>query len=112
MVMPDWKSEIYARLSSVRLAPAREQEIVEGLSQHLDNRWQELVTSGLTMEEADRTPRAELSGGERLAPYLSALRQAHWADPAPPAATHRLSFEGLGADLRQSWRALRAAPSF
>jgi putative ABC transport system permease protein len=47
-----------------------------------------------------------------LAPYLSALRQAHWADPSPPAANRAFSVHGLGADLRQSWRALRAAPSF
>jgi hypothetical protein len=30
--MPDWRPEIRARLASVRLAPAREAEIVEELS--------------------------------------------------------------------------------
>jgi predicted permease len=110
--MPDWKPEIRGRLSAVRLAPAREAEIVEELSQHLDDRWHELVAAGATAEDAERTARGEFSADDVLAPYLSALRQAHWADPSPPAATRAFSLHGFGADLRQSWRALRAAPSF
>ena len=34
--MPDWTSEVRKRLSSLRLSPAREAEIVEELSQHLE----------------------------------------------------------------------------
>jgi putative ABC transport system permease protein len=110
--MPDWTTEIRARLSSVRLAPAREAEIVEELSQHLDDRWRELVAGGATAEEAERTARGEFSTNDVLAPYLSALRQAHWADPSRPAANRIFSLHGLGADVRQSWRGLRTAPSF
>jgi predicted permease len=110
--MPDWHPELRARLSTVRLAPAREAEIVEELSQHLDDRWRELVAAGATPEEAERTARNEFSADDVLAPYLSALRQAHWADPSPPPANRRFPLNGLGADLQQSWRALGAAPSF
>jgi putative ABC transport system permease protein len=110
--MPDWKPEIRARLSTVRLAPPREAEIVEELSQHLDDRWRELVAGGATADEAERKARHEFSTDDVLAPYLSALRQAHWADPSPPAANRVVSLNGLRTDLRQSWRALRAAPSF
>src|SRR4029453_15306967 len=70
------------------------------------------MAAGATTEEAERKARAEFSTDDVLAPYLSALRQAHWADPSPPAANRAFSVHGLGADLRQSWRALRAAPSF
>jgi len=66
--MPDWKPEIRARLSGVRLAPAREAEIVEELSQHLDDRWRELVAGGATADDAERTARDEFSnddGGHR-----------------------------------------------
>ena len=39
--MPDWRSEIRARLSALRLAPERETEIVEEVAQHLDDRFGE-----------------------------------------------------------------------
>ena len=70
--MPDWKPEIRARLSSVRLAPARAQEIIEELSQHLDDRFRELVAGGASAAEAERTARGEFSTDDVLAPYLSA----------------------------------------
>ena len=35
--MPDWKEAIRRQLSGLRLAPTREAEIVEELSQHLDD---------------------------------------------------------------------------
>ena len=42
--MPDrWQQEVRARLSSLRLSPTREAEIVEELSQHLDDRYGELI---------------------------------------------------------------------
>ena len=50
--MPDWKEEITRRLQSLKLAPAREAEIVEEVSQHLEDRYKELVTGGATGEEA------------------------------------------------------------
>jgi hypothetical protein len=34
--MPDFKSEITARLDGISLSPEREQEIVEELTQHLE----------------------------------------------------------------------------
>ena len=110
--MPDWKPEIRARLSSVRLAPARGEEIVEELSQHLDDRCRELVAAGATAEEAERIARGDFSHEDVLAPYLSALRQARSADPAPSGSGRPLSLQGLGADLRHSLRGLRTAPSF
>jgi ABC-type lipoprotein release transport system permease subunit len=36
--MPDWKPHIRSRLASLRLSPSRENEIVEELSQHLEDR--------------------------------------------------------------------------
>lgn len=45
-------SEVRARLSWLRLSPAREAEIVDELSQHLDDRYRELVAGGASPEEA------------------------------------------------------------
>ncbi len=108
----DWTSEVRARLSSVRLSPAREAEIVEELSQHLDDRWRELVAEGNTPDAARQLALGEFRGPDVLGRSLAPLRQSHWADPSPPAASRAFSWEGLMADLRQAVRALRAAPAF
>jgi ABC-type lipoprotein release transport system permease subunit len=42
--MPDWKPELRKILASLQLEPEREAEIVEELTQHLDDRYQELLT--------------------------------------------------------------------
>ena len=45
--MPDWKNEIRARLAGLKLAPARETTIVEEISQHLEDDFQELCARGV-----------------------------------------------------------------
>jgi putative ABC transport system permease protein len=60
--MPDWRPDIRARVSQLSIAPAREAEIVEELSQHLDDRWRELVARGHEPDEAARIARTEFSG--------------------------------------------------
>lgn len=50
--MPDWKSEVRSRLRGLRLDPAREAEIVEELTQHLEDRYEELVAGGAGEDEA------------------------------------------------------------
>ena len=45
--MPEWKKEIEARLAPLHLEPVREAEIVEELSQHLNDRYDELVSRGV-----------------------------------------------------------------
>ena len=52
--VPDWGREIRLRLSSVRLSPEREAEIVDELAQHLDDRWRELIAGGESAVEAER----------------------------------------------------------
>jgi hypothetical protein len=44
--MPDWPQHVRPRLASLRLSPTRENEIVEELSQHLDDRYRELIAGG------------------------------------------------------------------
>jgi putative ABC transport system permease protein len=71
--MPDWRSHIRSRLTSLRLSPAREREIVDELAQHLDDRWQELMANGATPDKAAETARTEFDGA-RLRMLLSDLR--------------------------------------
>ena len=110
--MPDWTRDIRGRLSMVRLSPAREAEVVDELSAHLEERWRELVAGGASEDEATRNVRTELARSDMLARRISALRQARWVDPAPPGAARILSIDGFKADLRQAVRSLRSAPSF
>jgi putative ABC transport system permease protein len=109
--MPDWKPELRARLSQLSIAPTREAEILEELTQHLDDRWHELIASGETPADAARIATTEFSGA-RLTAFLATLRQAQWHETPPPGPARAFSLDSLVTDLRHGVRALRAAPSF
>src|SRR6266567_1073992 len=59
--MPDWMQEMRARLTSVDLEPTREKEIVAELAQHAADRYQELLATGVSEEDAYRQTLAELA---------------------------------------------------
>ena len=65
--MPDWKPDIRRRLAPLRLGPMREAEIIEELSQHLDQRYEELRASGVSEPEATRLVAEELLEPQALA---------------------------------------------
>ena len=109
--VPDWAPGVRARLSSLRLAPTREAEIVEELSQHLDDRWRELVAGGAAPATATRLTLAEFRDADLLARYMAPLRQSRCVEAASPG-TRRFLLGGLMTDLRQAIRELRAAPGF
>jgi len=77
--MPDsstrWTKEVRTRLLSLRLSPTRESEIVEELSQHLDDRWRELISGGASSDEATRLALAEFRDGDALARSLGTWRR-------------------------------------
>ena len=52
--MPEWRSEIRRRLESLALPPAREMEIVEEISQHLELDVAARMRRGLSEAEARR----------------------------------------------------------
>jgi predicted permease len=108
---PNWIPDIRARLSALSIAPSREAEIVEELTQHLDDRWHELIAGGKPPDEAARIARTEFTGA-RLTTLLGSLRQAHWRGLPPPGPSRAFSLDGLAIDLRHAIRALIATPSF
>ena len=69
--MPKWADHVRPRLASLRLSPAREHEIVQELSQHLEDRWRELVAGGASDDEATRLALAEFREGNLLARYIA-----------------------------------------
>ena len=48
-------------MARLKLAPARESEIVEELAQHLDDHYQELLADGVSDADAEQLALAELS---------------------------------------------------
>jgi predicted permease len=110
--MRDWNEYLRPHLSALRLDPRREAEIVEELSQHLDQRYNELCADGLTEAEARRRVIEELSAPGSLAAYMRPLRQAHTPQPLPGDAPGAPLFSGLWLDVRIGFRALRRAPAF
>jgi predicted permease len=110
--MADWAREVRARLSSLRLSPTREQEIVEELSQHLDDRWRDLVAGGVAEEDATAVVLAEWRQHDRLAARLAPLAQARTPAPTVTGTPVGRALAALWQDLRHAARRLRAQPAF
>ena len=111
--MPEWRAELRRRLAPLGLSPVREAEILEELSQHLDDRYQELRSRGEADADARRIALAEVSESDRLTRELAAIEA-----PAPPvsAAIGQGTERGGGGhflqDLRYGIRMLRMRPGF
>jgi len=104
--MPEWKDEIRRRLASLKLAPARESEIVEEISQHLEDRRAELRAGGATEAEAHHALLAELSDGDLLAAELRRVETRVRCEPVVLGATKGHLARDLWHDLRYGIRAL------
>jgi predicted permease len=111
--MPDFKVEIRARLAELRLPPVREAEIVEELSQHLAEQYEEATTRGASEEEARQRLFEELS-----APDLLERELEHVESPAPGnivapgIETKGNVLADLAQDLRFGLRTLLKNPGF
>ena len=111
--MPDWKPEIRARIAGLKLEPAREMEIVEEISQHLEDRHQTLLEAGASLTEAERKTRAELSDSALLARELRRVGiQTHYEPVALGTPGRGNMISDLWQDLRYVLRTLRKNQGF
>jgi predicted permease len=101
--MPDWSAEIRRRLSATRLPPEREAGIVDEVAQHLEDRYQTLLDSGLPAAESERRAWQELEGDDVLGRQLSASEP-----PRQPSLTD-LEVGPRGRLLRGFWHDVRYA---
>ena len=110
--MPEWKPEILRRLSPLNLAPTREADIADELSQHLEDRYQELLASGQSEDAAFVTVLDELKGEDLLAQSLKHIERDSYREPIVPGKTGVKFFEGIVQDVRYAVRMLMKSPSF
>src|SRR5438093_1853596 len=111
--MPDFKDEIRKRLANERLAPTREAEIVEELSQHLEDQYGQAMNRGATEAEAYDAALAELSGSDLLGPRLRQVERRVAHEPLVMGAeTEANLLSDLWQDLRYGARMLLKNPGF
>src|SRR5690348_3025638 len=111
--MSDFKAEVRLRLSRLGLEPTREAAIVEEMSQHLEQRFEELLAQGATESAAEEAVLKELSEGTRLEKELLRVEKQVRFEPALPApSTARGMLAHLINDVRYGLRALRLNPGF
>jgi hypothetical protein len=87
--MPDWKALVRTRLAGLKLEGSNESEVFDELAQHLEDRYEELLQSGIPAAEAERIALEPLHTSPSLVEALSRAR--HRPVPEPPARPHRLA---------------------
>ena len=110
--MPDWTQHVRPRLASLRLSPAREAEIVDELSQHLEDRWRELRAGGASEDEATRLALAEFRDENLLGRSMAPLKQARTPASIAPGAASGHVLNDVWQDLRYAWRLSWRRPGF
>jgi predicted permease len=104
--MPEWKEEIRKQLAALRLEPARENEIVEELAQHLESLYKELRADGATKEEACQELLEELNEGQLLRNELRRVERSVPSEPVVLGARGKNMMGNIWQDLRYGFRVL------
>jgi putative ABC transport system permease protein len=111
--MPDFKVEIKARLAEVGLSPVREAEVVEELSQHLEDEYERALTSGASDEEARQQVLEQLNTPDLWRRELKHVEPRGSEDPIALGTERKINiFADLQQDLRYGLRTLAKNPAF
>src|SRR2546423_457670 len=111
--MPEFKDEVRKRLEGLGLSPGREAEIVEELSQHLDDQYEQALSHGATEEAAREDVLRELSQSDVLATSLKRVERRVPQNPIQMGTGRKRNmFADLSQDVRYGVRMLLKNPSF
>ena len=111
--MPDFRAEIRARLSKLELSPVREAEIVEELSQHLEQEYERVLSGGASETEAREKVLKELNTPDLLSRELKHVERRASQDPIASGTRQKINiFTDVGQDLRYALRMLAKNPTF
>src|SRR5688572_30614053 len=106
----DWRARVRERLAGVSLDPATEAEVIDELTQHVEDRYRDLVGRGVDEELAATQAWRELEGHPRLEREISSSRRAPALAPIQDGSHSGLS--AVWDDVVFAWRRLRHAPGF
>jgi len=107
--MPDWNRIVRERLAGLKLEGASEAEIIDELAQHVEDRYRELLDTGVSDDEAQRVALEPLTDSPSL---VDTLRRAR-SRTAPERPARPVSHLGiLLYDLRIALRGIRQKPGF
>jgi len=111
--MPDFRAEIRQSIAELNFPPESEAEIVEELSQDLEERFEKVLREGASEEEAKQLALQELVQPDSLGAQLKRLK----LPSRPPSLTigatkTRQRFAGFWDDIRFGLRMLRKQPGF
>src|ERR1041385_3669141 len=110
--MPDFKTQISARLHELQLSPAREAEIVEELAQHLEQEYERALNGGASEEEAREKVREELNTSD-VPRELKNVERPVSQEPIASGKESAINiFSDLGQDIRYALRMLAKSPAF
>src|SRR5580698_9497706 len=109
--MHDWSKEIEVAIAPLNLSAAREAEVVEELSQHLNDRYEELLISGVGEEQAYGILKHDLTDGKLVAGLKATVRETSAPIPIGREKQERL-LAGIWNDLQYAARLLVRSPSF
>ena len=110
--MAAWRDELSGRLAALGLRPEREAEIVEELTQHLDDHVRDLVAQGLEPAAARAAALADLDAPGELARRLAEIVPRPLTLPPPGAPSRGRWLQARWQDIRHSARSLRRSPAF
>jgi putative ABC transport system permease protein len=106
--MPDWKRIVCHHLAALKLEGSKESEVFDELAQHLEDRYEELLQSGISAADAERIAIEPLNTSPSLVEALNRARRR--PAPEPPARPNH--FANLLYDLRIAFRGMRQKPTF